>query len=307
MIYFQGTTDFYMAGPSIVTLGKFDGVHQGHRKLMQEVLRQTKQIPGSSGVVFAFNAKNENLLLTEEEQVKVIEEIGMDCLIRCPFVPEISGMPPAEFVQKILKDKLHAVSVVVGTDFRFGHNRAGDADWLLAHAEEFDLDVSIMEKETWQSGREISSTFIREELTKGDMAMVNALSGRAWSVSGLIVHGAHLGTKLGMPTCNLIPPADKMLPPNGVYYSRSIIEEPDGRKQIYNSITNIGTKPTVDGSYRGVETYLYHAAGDLYGRQMTVQLLQYVRPERKFTSVNELRAQIASDIHSGESYFENRN
>ncbi len=303
MIYFQGTTDFYMAGPSVITLGKFDGVHRGHQKLFQEVKKQCAQIPGASGVVFALNARQEDLLLTDEEQKTVLENMGMDCLIRCPFVPSVSGMMPDAFAQRILHDTLHAVSIVVGTDFRFGYQRSGDAAWLKQHGEEFGFSVTIVEKETWKNGREISSTYMREALSEGDMQLVHDLSGRYWSIEGPVVHGAHLGTGMGMPTCNLVPAAGKLLPPNGVYYSRSSFANPDGTISEFSSITNIGWKPTVGGTYRGAETYLYNTEGNFYNRQMKVELLQFVRPEQKFESLDDLKKQISHDIIEGKEYF----
>ncbi len=295
MIYFQGTTDFYMAGPCAVTLGKFDGVHLGHQKLFNEV-KKIKPVGGSS-VAFVFSANQQALLLTNDEQKRAVEDMGIDALVRCPFVPEISGMSPDDFIQKILIEKLHATHVVVGADFRFGHDRLGDAQFLLDHQEKYHLKVCVIEKEKLE-GRDISSTYMREALGKGDMELVAALMGRPYPVHGIIIHGRHLGTSLGMPTCNLVPRSEKLLPPDGVYFSRSTIEG-----SVYNSITNIGYKPTVDGSFRGVETYLYDCNEDLYGKEMQVELLHFCRPERRFSSKEQLAAQVHADMNSGRAYF----
>ncbi len=295
MIYFQGTTDFYMAGPSAVTLGKFDGVHRGHQKLLETVRRAA----GGTGtsVVFAFNANRSSLLLTDEEQRSCVEDLGIDAFVRCPFVPEISGMTPDEFVRKILLEKLHAALVVVGSDFRFGHNRAGDAAWLTAHQEQYALKVRVIEKETYE-GREISSTYLREALSLGDMELVHSLMGRPYPVHGNVIHGRHLGTSLGLPTANLVAPPEKLLPPDGVYMSNVTV---NGHR--YWGMTNIGYKPTVDGTFRGIETYLYDCDENLYGCPMQVELLHYQRPERKFAGLEELTAQIRSDVESGWAYF----
>ncbi len=295
MIYFQGTTDFYLAGPCVVTLGKFDGVHVGHQKLFKKVKESCN--PGDTSVAFVLNANTKDLLLTNDEQKRAMEQEGIDCLIRCPFVPEISGMAPDTFIDEILKRRLHAETVVVGTDFRFGYKRAGDAAYLQKEAQRFGLKVHVIEKEKI-GGRDISSTYMREALAGGEMELLQNLMGRPYPVHGTIIHGRHLGSSLGMPTCNLIPESEKLLPPDGVYFSRSRV---NGR--LYHSITNIGYKPTVDGSFRGVETYLYDCSDDLYGQAMEVELLHFKRPEKRFESVNELAEQIQNDIRDGAVYF----
>ena len=295
MITFKDTIQFSIAGPTAVTLGKFDGLHLGHQKL----LRRIREISSGStiSVVFALNAKKEELILTDDEQKEILEGMGIDCLIKCPFVPAISTMSPRRFVEEILIGSLHASHVVVGTDFRFGYQRAGDASFLKSCEESYPLQVTVLEKEKYH-GREISSTYVREAAAASDMPLVSALMGRPFPIHGTVLHGRHLGTKLGLPTANLVPEVSKLLPPNGVYFSRTCI---DG--EMYQSITNIGRKPTVGSSFRGVETYLLDTDKNLYGRQIRVDLLAYVRPEQKFETVDILKEQIRQDISSGREYF----
>ncbi len=237
--------------------------------------------------------------MTAAEQKSLIAEMGISNLVNCPFVPEITGMLPEEFVREVLIGKLHASHVVVGTDFRFGYKRSGDTGVLrdLQHRYGFSLDV--IEKERYMD-REISSTYVREALSSGDMELVRALLGRSYTVEGTVVRGRHMGTGMGMPTANLVPPEEKMLPPNGVYFSETLM---DGEK--YRSVTNIGYKPTIGETFKGVETYMFgiNTKDELYGREIRVSLLHYLRPEIRFDSIDDLKQQIRTDIRSGKEYF----
>ncbi len=295
MKYFSNTTDFSWEKPTAVTLGKFDGLHRGHQKLLAEVSRLRSQEVSSA--VFAIAPPERPYLLSPEEKREMIERYNMDCMVACPFIPEILHMAPEEFIRRILKERLHARYVVVGTDFRFGYQRSGDAALLQAVQKTYGLQVLVLEKECCR-GREISSTYVREALEVGDMELVQELLGYAYPVQGIVQHGHQLGRRLGMPTINLIPEPGKLLPPSGVYFSDV---EAGGR--WYQGVTNIGVKPTVDGSFLGVETYLYDFHQDIYGRETKVHLRHYCRPERKFESVEALKHQMEKDIYSGKEYF----
>ena len=299
MIYFKDTTEFSIEGPCAVTLGKFDGLHMGHQKLMRQIL---KTMPDRS-VVFAFNARKDSLLLTGQEQYDLLDGMGMYALIDCPFVPEISGMDPATFIDRILVGRLHAEYIAVGTDFRFGHNRAGDAKFLQTYGQTRGIRVDIIKKECWQ-GREISSTYVREALGNGQMELAEHLLGRPYSVSGTIVHGRHIGTGMGMPTANIIPDPSKMLPPDGVYYSVSVLDpETDRSPQYLAGVSNIGFKPTIGERFRGIETYLFEENEELYGRKIVTQLRHYARGEIRFDGLDALKKQISRDISLGREYF----
>ena len=296
MIYYHDTLDFALEHPCAVTLGKFDGVHLGHKKLMDKII----SISGEEGIessVFAINPAKDRLILTCEEQRELLESMGIDVLIRCPFVKEIYSLTPQDFIESILISKLHARWIVVGDDFRFGHYRAGDAFFLKEYCRDKGISVVIFEKEMYR-GREISSTYIREALDDGDIALVNTLMGREYTLRGRVVHGKGLGSKMGMPTANLVPDEDKYLPRNGVYLSFTDL---DGRD--LPSITNVGTKPTVDGRSNGAETYIYGIERPLYDHEISVRLIEHVRDEIRFASVGELKEQIGSDIKKGREYF----
>ena len=187
--------------------------------------------------------------------------------------------------------------LAAGYDLSFGHKGAGNAELLKELEPKLDFELSIIEK-VCVNGREISSTFVREEVEIGAMNHVTELLGEPYMIIGEVVHGAKLGRKIGMPTINILPEKEKMLPPNGVYYSRTQIGDRE-----YKSITNIGKKPTVSNEEQiGVETYLYEFDQDVYGKNAIVKLIEFKRPERKFADVEELKTQMMKDVNEGREF-----
>ncbi|MDD3338788.1 MAG: bifunctional riboflavin kinase/FAD synthetase [Lachnospiraceae bacterium] len=288
------TLDFHIEGRSVITLGKFDGVHRGHQALIQRVLDYKKG--NAKKIVFAFEV-SAMTLLTREERRDLLKKMGVDCLIECPFVPELITMEAEDFVKEILVDQLHAVHIVVGTDFGFGYERGGNIALLERMGKEYGFTVESVEK-VMDGEREISSTYIREELERGNMAKVSELLGYPFFVTGEVVHGRRVGRTIGVPTTNLIPPKEKLLPPNGVYATKSSAQGIE-----YEGITNIGSKPTVNGHFIGVETFLFGCDQDLYGEEQEVRLYHFMRPERKFDSLELLKEQLKKDEENGHIYF----
>lgn len=297
------TTDFKILRPTAVAIGKFDGFHRGHKELLNQVL-QTKS-KGYLSTIYTFDPPPEVLfgkrqakeITTKEEKRIIFEKMGVDILIEYPLNEMSASIEPEDFVKEVLKDKMNMSYLAAGYDLSFGYKGAGNAELLRKLAPELDFELKIIEK-VCDEGREISSTIIREEVEKGAMSHVARLLGEPYMIIGQVVHGAKLGRKIGMPTINLLPEKEKMLPPNGVYYSRTRI----GNKE-YKSITNIGKKPTVSNAQQiGVETYLYEFEQDVYGKNVIVKLLEYKRPERKFADLEELKAQMMIDINDGREY-----
>ena len=304
MKYIAGSTDFNLKN-SAVTLGKFDGLHQGHRLLIDEVLSLKSK--GYTSVMFTFlyhpyNLISENeikLIYTEEEKLQKLKASGLDVLISYPFSQETKNIEPEDFIREILVDKLDAKVIVVGSDFRFGKNRRGNVDMLKSMENKYGFRVISFEKKRWRD-TVISSSTIRHELEKGNMEEANAMLGEPFNIHGKVLHGRKIGRTLGMPTTNLTPAQSKLLPPCGVYTSRTII---DGIS--YPSMTNIGYKPTVGAEkYKGVETYIYDFDKDLYGQEVDVELLSYERPEIKFDSLEDLKRRMDEDLAFGRRYFE---
>jgi len=303
MKYIAGKTDFYINN-SAVTLGKFDGLHLGHQMLINEVLSLKKQ--GLTSVMFTFmyhphNVISDNeikLIYTEEEKKIKLSESGLDILISYPFTYQTKNIEPEDFVKDILVEKLDAKVIVVGSDFRFGRERRGDVEMLKAMEDIYGFKVMAFEKKTWNN-KVISSSAIRSELEQGNMEAVNAMLGHPYSIYGKVLHGRKIGRTLGMPTTNLIPSANKLLPPRGVYVSRTIA---DGKS--YPGMTNIGFKPTVGNEdHISIETYIYDFDKDLYGRDILVELLAFERPEIKFDSIDELKRRMVEDLAFGRKFF----
>lgn len=306
---FINTKEFQITEPTVVTLGKFDGRHVGHQKLLR-TLMEVKKERGYLAAVFTFhtapgtvvNQNRKTVITTNGERRNNLRKIGIDYLVEYPFSQEIAHMEAADFVRKILVEKMRAKVIVVGTDCGFGYQRLGDARLLKEMATECGYELTVIEKEK-DHHRDISSTYIREELDKGNMEKANELLGEPYSIHGMVVHGNHIGGELlGFPTANLLPPAEKHLPPFGVYVSLVLV---DGKS--YGGITNIGKKPTVEGENPlGVETYIFDWNQDLYGKEIEVQLLTRVRAEKKFSGLDALKEQIGRDKEFGKQYLESR-
>ena len=298
MEFMQGLSGLYINEETAVTLGKFDGLHLGHQKLISRTKEQ--ELLGLKSVVFTLDFNRKEMLLTKEERRQLLSEKGISYLVECPFTEEVASMEPERFVKEILVERLHIKNVIVGADFHFGFERKGDTTLLTELGKIYDFQVEIIQKEQ-QNDRIVSSTYIREVLEKGEMETAASLLSYPYFVTGEVLHGRHIGSKLLVPTVNLVPTTKKLLPPNGVYISRIYVGE-----RVFGGITNIGYKPTVGEKFRGVETYLFDFEEDLYGVDIKVELLHYLRPEKKFASIDVLREQMNKDIQIGKAYFKEK-
>jgi riboflavin kinase/FMN adenylyltransferase len=245
-----------------------------------------------------FSDKEFELIYTEEEKLKKLKKTDIDVLISYPFTQETRSMEPEDFIKEVLINRLDTKVIVVGTDYRFGHNKRGDVELLSKFERTFGYKLIVCEKRKWNDTI-ISSSEIRNELKAGNIEAANAMLGQPYSILGTVMHGRKIGRTLGMPTVNIIPDTNKLLPPNGVYASKTLA---DG--VYYPGVTNIGFKPTVGGEERkGVETYIFDFDQDLYGKEIEVELYTYQRPERKFASLEELKFYMHQDIEKTAKYF----
>ncbi|MCI9396845.1 MAG: bifunctional riboflavin kinase/FAD synthetase [Lachnospiraceae bacterium] len=298
----ENTTEFHLENKSAVALGKFDGIHLGHRRLLERVLEQKSQ--GLWTVVFTFDTSAASFfggetkeLSTREEKRAVFSRLGIDVLIEFPLNRGTAATEPAEFVARYLAEQMQTAYLCAGPDISFGKGGAGDYKLLSEYAGTCGYQVELIDK-VRVDGEEVSSTRVRQAVREGDMEKVSVMLGAPYCVSGKVVHGRQLGRKLGMPTANILPDVRKLLPPNGVYYSRARLGD-----AVYRGISNVGCKPTVsDEKIMGVETYLYDFSGEVYDRDMTVELLAFRRAERTFESVEALRRQIEADVEAGRSF-----
>lgn len=291
------TSEFYLNKETAVAIGKFDGVHLGHRRLLDEILSWKKR--GLSACVFTFNPApsvyfggDPHVLTTNEEKRIIFERMGVDILVEFPMNGNTAATLPELFVSEYLINQMNMRFIAAGTDISFGARGVGDAELLKKMAKEYNYEIKLIDKVHTSDGVEISSSLVRNYVEQGQMESVEKLIGAAYSISGNIVHGNSIGHTIGFPTINIYPDENKLLPPYGVYTSSTFV---NGR--TYNSVSNIGCKPTIGGEVRpSVETYIYDFDENIYGCDAIVYLEKFRRPEKKFSGLEELKTQLQKDI-----------
>lgn len=299
----SNTTDFYLEKETAVAIGKFDGVHIGHRRLLEEILSYKRR--GLASCVFTFDpapavlfGQSDGLELTTQEEKRLLfERMNVDILIEFPMRLETAAILPGEFVREILVKRMNTRFIAAGNDLSFGAGGKGNADFLRKLGPELGFRVKTIEK-ACLDGREVSSTYLRSKVEEGDLVTAEKLMGMPYMVAGKVVEGKHIGRTMGFPTVNIIPGPDKLLPPVGVYYSSV---RAGGR--TYRAISNVGCKPTVtDEGIMGIESYLYCFDREIYGEDIEVYLHAFRRPERHFEDMEALRCQLKEDIVAGEKW-----
>ncbi len=292
---------------TVVTIGTFDGVHIGHKKIIAR-LTESAQANGWESVVLTF-FPHPRMLLQKDADIKLIntitergallEKLGLDHLVVHPFTIDFSKMHAEDFVEEILVRALHAKKVIIGYDHRFGRNRTADINDLKRYGEQFGFEVEEISKQELADVA-VSSTKIRTALHDGDIKKANAYLGYAIMLEGTVVHGKNLGKTLGYPTANLhISEAYKLIPGQGVYVVRSFIDD----TRVYGMM-NIGTNPTVGGKEQTVETYFFDFDGDLYDKRLSIEILCKIRGEQHFESVDLLIEAMKADEVFSRTYIQ---
>lgn len=289
-------------GPSAVTVGKFDGVHSGHRAVISRLC----EVAGERGLVptvVTFDRNPLSLLRPEAcpdplvsnaQKVELLADAGVGATLMVTFDRDFSALSPEEFVQHILVDALHARVLLVGSDFRFGARGAGTVDLLRSLAPEAGFEVVEIDDVAPEGDRRVSSTWIRELLTVGEVRAASELLGALPSIRSTVVHGEQRGRTLGFPTANLSPAVEGFIPADGVYAAWLVI---DGER--YGAAVSIGNNPTFEGvPEKQVEAHAFDQNFDLYGRAVEVQFVDYIRGMRKFSGADELAAQMARDAEN---------
>ena len=305
--------------PTAVALGKFDGVHRGHQRVIQPILHKSADTERIYPTVITFlphpqeffTGKPRTLLTPLDEKVRHLELLGVEQLVLIPFNKELSALTPEQFVEQIIVEKLQASRISVGQDFCFGSNRSGTAMDLQVLAAKYSIPVTIVPLETHEGDlslqeddTRISTSVIRQILEAGDIERANLLLGRPYTIQATVVKGQQLGRTIGFPTANLQLPEDKFLPQLGVYAVRvSALPLPDTTLNNYPGVMNIGNRPTVNGTHLTVEVHLLDFYGDLYDRKLEIKLEKFLRSEQKFDSLEALKSQIQLDCNIARKFF----
>lgn len=303
--------ELHIKDRTAVALGNFDGVHIGHRKIMENALGSAKD-KDLKALCFTFSNHPFNFILgrdeddpaaiklicSEEDKISLIESMGFDILVNVPFDERVMKMRAHDFFSDVLLDRLNAGCISVGFNYSYGARAEGKPEMLMEECAEHGIGCRIQEA-VRIDGKVVSSTLIREMISAGDMESARKYLGRPLMFSGRVGHGNRIGSANGCPTANIIPAADRMLPPYGVYFTHTAV---DGK--VYDSVSNLGVRPTIDpGSrVRSIETNLFDFDGDLYNKDIVVTFERFSRGEKEFASREELFAQIAEDCRNALEY-----
>lgn len=308
MKVFKSIQEFTHPYKTIVTLGTFDGVHNGHKRILDKLIRST-DITGYQNVVLTF-FPHPRMVLQQNTEIKLLNTItekaflldnyGIDNLIIHPFDHAFSRLTAEEFVKDILVDKLNIHKIIIGHDHRFGRNRTATIHDLIRFGEEYGFEVE--EISAYEINEvSVSSTKIRNALTEGNIEKANKYLGYPYFITGNVIKGKQMGRTINYPTANIAIPEDyKLIPANGVYIVTALIEG----KEV-KGMMNIGTNPTVGGNKQSTEVHLFDFNKDIYDKEIKVSIHQKIRDEVKFASVDELKKQLNKDKAFSLHYFNN--
>jgi riboflavin kinase/FMN adenylyltransferase len=297
----QSISKYDKTDPSVITIGTFDGVHIGHKLILERLINDAKIQHRVAAVLTFFphprmvlqKDSDLKLLNTIEEKTKILEGLGIDYLIIQPFTKAFSRISATEFVRDMLVNALHAKKVIIGYDHRFGRNRNANINDLIAFGNALDFEVEEIPAQEIEAVA-VSSTKIRNALLDGDVATANSYLGYSYMLTGEVIRGKGLGKQLGFPTANLhVKEAYKLIPRNGVYAVRSQLDN-----TTYYGMMNIGTNPTVDGQHQSIEIHYFDCDKDLYHKSVQVDILEWIREEQKFDSLEALKDQLKKDRES---------
>ena len=293
-------------GNTVITIGTFDGVHVGHRKIIKRIVESAENSALESAVLTFFphprmvlqKEVGIELINTIEERKQILENTGIDHLIVHPFTRAFSRLTAQEYIEEVLVKKLQAKKVIIGYDHRFGRNRNADIEDLRKYGEKYGFEVEEISKQDVDEVA-VSSTKIRKALQEGDVEKANTYLGSNFLLTGTIVKGKGLGKDLGFPTANLkIEETYKLIPKTGVYVVKSLIDD-----QEFFGMMNIGYNPTVGGSEKTIETYFFNLDKNLYGKKLQIEMLKRIREEKKFSGVEELIGAMKEDQAFSEKYI----
>lgn len=299
-------SDYKLISNSVVTIGTFDGVHVGHKKIIKRLVK-IADAENLQAIVLTFfphprmvvqNDTNIKMLNTIDEKTKLLEAEGIDHLVVKKFTKEFSRLSAQDYVRDVLVEKLHVKHIIIGYDHHFGRNRTANINDLKAFGEIYDFKVTEISAHEINEVA-VSSTKIRSALSDGDLKTANTFLGYNFMLTGTVVNGKGLGKKLDYPTANIkIEEPYKLIPKNGVYVVKAHIEG----KTVFGMM-NIGTNPTVDGKNRSIEVHFFDFSKDIYGIQIEIEILERLRDEQKFESLDVLKNQLSKDLINSKQYL----
>ena len=298
MVTVQSISNYDKKHPTAITIGTFDGVHIGHRKILERLINDAKKTGLRSTVLTFFphprmvlqKDTEIKLLNTVQEKIKILEHIGLDYLIIHPFTLEFSRLSSTEFVRDILVNELKAKKIIIGYDHRFGRNRNANIQDLIAFGNTLNFEVEEIAAQEIDDVS-VSSTKIRNAIIDGNMKTANEYLGYNYMLTGDVKKWKGLCRQLNFPTANLfIREKYKLIPKNGVYVVKSILND-----KLFYGMMNIGFNPTVDGSSKSIEIHFFDFKSDIYGENIQVDILERIRDEHKFNSLEELKTQLLKD------------
>lgn len=290
--------------PKAVSLGNFDGVHKGHQKLMRENIKISKEknlMP--SVLLFKENTKNilngeREYLTSLEDKIEILKNLGIECFCLLEFSDKFKDLSPYEFIEEILYKKLNTKYVIVGDNYRFGKMAKGDIKTLKKYEEDFAYKTKVVDFEL-DEGKIINSTDIRQMVREGKIEKANKDLGHPFKMQGKVIKGAQRGRLLNFPTANLKPSFKYVTAKSGVYFTRVNID-----RDFYYALTDIGTNPTFENKKMKIETYIMDFSKDIYGKNISIEFLEYLRPDYKFNSPEELINQMEKDKKTGRNLIE---
>ena len=291
---------------AVVTIGAYDGVHLGHRAVIRQVRQRAIEL-GALSVVVTFDRHPASvvrpdaaprLLTTPDQKIELLSQTGVDAVVVVPFSAEQAKETPVDFVTRVLVNTLRTQTVIVGSDFHFGHMRQGNVTLLreMGERHDFACEPIVLVPRADGVNEPVSSTAIRRALAGGEIDSATRMLGRAHEVRGVVIGGDQRGRMIGFPTANVNIPTGMCLPSDGVY--AGIYRRPDGTE--YSCAINLGRRPTfyANQDYSLLEAYLLDFAGDLYGEEAAVQFVAFLRSEKQFGGLDELKEQLVKDIEN---------
>lgn len=291
--------EFLLNNQSAIALGTFDGLHKGHMTLVRNTTKYAKENSLKSCVfTFASNVGETPYITSNEQRANLLQRENVDMFVMRVFTNEFKGLSPKQFFDEYIIKKLNAKVVTVGFNYHFGHMGEGDKQTLQKLCDESGVKLFVIPPILY-AGEPISSTRIRNAVEKGDLKATKNMLGREFSITGQVVHGDHVGRTLGFPTANFEVDKSRVMPPNGVYATKTDI---NGR--IYPSITNYGGKPTIKEGMDLIETHILNFNGDLYGKTIEIRFIKKLRDINAFLTREELSAQLCLDKHTAKELLD---